>query len=313
MVPARIDLAGKRFGRLLALERVGVDRGGSLLWACECECGSSVVVSSAELRRKTNPTRSCGCIRAKDFLGRQCGLLTVVRRVEGSKTGYALWECRCDCGGTCVRSSKQLRTVSRELHCGCLTGRSRTPEYWRAKQKRLRQSPEFRAKKRAAEDVRRLKALRASPAWLEGIAKSQRARYAAARKVNVAVRPVSDARVAEQRVRDKRRNDRAKYYRMKAERPEQWREKMYARERRRRAREKNAVSERFSRAEIFERDGGRCHYCGVLVDPADWHLAHLVALAAGGSDTRANVAVSHPACNLADGVGRLSVQLRLAA
>ena len=80
----------------------------------------------------------------------------------------------------------------------------------------------------------------------------------------------------------------------------------------RRARMLGVVSEPYSREEIYDRDGGRCRYCDELVGN-DWHIAHLVALSRGGPDTRANVAVACPACNLADGEGRLPVQLHLVA
>lgn len=67
---------------------------------------------------------------------------------------------------------------------------------------------------------------------------------------------------------------------------------------RRRARIAGAARiEHFTRDEIWERDGGRCHVCGKKCDPRDWHLDHLVPISRGGEHTRLNVAVSHPTCN----------------
>jgi len=57
------------------------------------------------------------------------------------------------------------------------------------------------------------------------------------------------------------------------------------------------VIECFSRADIFERDGGVCHVCGELVDPDNWHIDHLLPLSRGGQHVAANVAVAHPKCN----------------
>lgn len=55
-MPKRIDIAGKRFGRLTALEYLGEQR-----WRCRCDCGNSPIVHSAKLRR--GQTKSCGCYR----------------------------------------------------------------------------------------------------------------------------------------------------------------------------------------------------------------------------------------------------------
>jgi 5-methylcytosine-specific restriction endonuclease McrA len=66
----------------------------------------------------------------------------------------------------------------------------------------------------------------------------------------------------------------------------------------RRARLHNSPTEKFSRADIFARDLGRCHLCGKKVDPQSWHLDHLVPISLGGSHTRSNTAVSHPLCNI---------------
>jgi hypothetical protein len=51
-----IDLAGKRFGRLLVRAYAG-DR----KWSCVCDCGARGVVKGQSLR--TGHTKSCGCLR----------------------------------------------------------------------------------------------------------------------------------------------------------------------------------------------------------------------------------------------------------
>lgn len=56
------DLTGKRFGKLIATERV-IKRGKSY-WRCRCDCGGDAEVYISKLT--TGETRSCGCIcRAK--------------------------------------------------------------------------------------------------------------------------------------------------------------------------------------------------------------------------------------------------------
>lgn len=67
----------------------------------------------------------------------------------------------------------------------------------------------------------------------------------------------------------------------------------------RKARKRGADAERIYRSVVWERDGGTCRLCGIPADPGQWHLEHLVPLSRGGPHTYANVAVSHPACNLA--------------
>ena len=52
------DITGKRFGRLLAVEYVGVINGrGS--WKCKCDCGTEKIISKHDL--DTGRVLSCGC------------------------------------------------------------------------------------------------------------------------------------------------------------------------------------------------------------------------------------------------------------
>ena len=57
---AFIDLSGQRFGRLLAVERVGTSGGGAL-WLCKCDCGQEHRVRANALR--VGATLSCGCLQ----------------------------------------------------------------------------------------------------------------------------------------------------------------------------------------------------------------------------------------------------------
>lgn len=53
-----LKIAGQRFGRLVAIERVQGPPAG--LWLCECDCGQSKAVAGSSL--KAGKTRSCGCL-----------------------------------------------------------------------------------------------------------------------------------------------------------------------------------------------------------------------------------------------------------
>lgn len=58
-MPAKIDLTGRRFGRLSVIREQARSKGGQLTWACRCDCGGSSVVTGANLR--SGHTTSCGC------------------------------------------------------------------------------------------------------------------------------------------------------------------------------------------------------------------------------------------------------------
>lgn len=58
-----LNLEGQRFGKLIALERVGQNRFRQALWKCKCDCGKETVTSAHYL--KTKGTTSCGCARKK--------------------------------------------------------------------------------------------------------------------------------------------------------------------------------------------------------------------------------------------------------
>lgn len=80
--------------------------------------------------------------------------------------------------------------------------------------------------------------------------------------------------------------------------------KRRARSSRRRSRMRGAHAERYSRHQIFERDGWRCHICVQPLLPAEAvphplapTIDHLVPLAEGGEDCAANVRAAHFLCN----------------
>lgn len=53
------ELAGRRFGRLVAKERSGSNANGRALWLCLCDCGGTHVVLARELLG--GKVKSCGC------------------------------------------------------------------------------------------------------------------------------------------------------------------------------------------------------------------------------------------------------------
>jgi hypothetical protein len=58
-MPAKLNLAGQRFGRLIVLEVHDQDARRAYRWKCRCDCGHETVVRGSQL--KSGVTRSCGC------------------------------------------------------------------------------------------------------------------------------------------------------------------------------------------------------------------------------------------------------------
>lgn len=56
-----LDLAGRKFGKLTAIERAGITKSGTALWKCACDCGNPFVANATQLR--SGDTVSCGCER----------------------------------------------------------------------------------------------------------------------------------------------------------------------------------------------------------------------------------------------------------
>jgi len=101
------------------------------------------------------------------------------------------------------------------------------------------------------------------------------------------------------------------------EKAKEWRknnpEKFRIQWRRRRALEKNTISESYTEQTILERWGTDCHICGEAVDleAPRWnkfegwerglHLDHVVPISKGGPDIIENVKPAHGLCNLSKG------------
>jgi hypothetical protein len=80
-------LTGRRFGKLLVLERAGSDKDHRALWLCACECGERKVVSGKSLT--SGNTTTCGC-------GKQLAMATAraARRPPhpaARKRAYSIW------------------------------------------------------------------------------------------------------------------------------------------------------------------------------------------------------------------------------
>jgi hypothetical protein len=60
----RVDLLGKRFGKLLVLRCLEKqDKYGNYLWECKCDCGKHTIATTNSLT--SGNTHSCGCVLSK--------------------------------------------------------------------------------------------------------------------------------------------------------------------------------------------------------------------------------------------------------
>jgi len=113
-MPNKIELTGKRFGRLLVVaESERRDSDGNVYWRWRCDCGAEGSSRGRGLRDGT--TQSCGCFhrdiagkaQQQDLAGRVFSELTVIRRDQSAKGRGSYWICQCSCG-----ASKSIRQNS---------------------------------------------------------------------------------------------------------------------------------------------------------------------------------------------------------
>jgi hypothetical protein len=117
-MPAKLNLVGRRYGRLL-VQKEGEKRGRSKVhWLCFCDCGVETEVSGSNLQ--TRMTESCGCGQAlpEDMTGRVYGSWTVLSIAPKKRKGDYGWFCTCFCGTFRVVSGNSLR-LGRSTSCGC--------------------------------------------------------------------------------------------------------------------------------------------------------------------------------------------------
>src|ERR1044072_3880463 len=55
------NIAGQRFGRLIAVRPLGLDKNHKMQWACTCDCGGTTITYVRTLR--SGLSQSCGCLQ----------------------------------------------------------------------------------------------------------------------------------------------------------------------------------------------------------------------------------------------------------
>lgn len=99
------EIAGLRFGLLVAIERNGHDESGRVMWLCQCDCGNKTTVEGSALRRRR---KSCGCRHGP---GPNPGFLVLFSRykVGAKRRGYE-W--------ILTKEEAKILFVSKCFYCG---------------------------------------------------------------------------------------------------------------------------------------------------------------------------------------------------
>ncbi|MDD3360419.1 MAG: hypothetical protein PHW34_01940 [Hespellia sp.] len=119
-----VDLTGKRFGKLVAMEPTSFRQDGCVIWKCACDCGKACYKMERNLVRGFST--HCGCSKKKnkvyyykDLTGQRFHRLLVVAKTElRAVNGSIIWQCRCDCGKEIHVSESDLVHGNRQS-CGC--------------------------------------------------------------------------------------------------------------------------------------------------------------------------------------------------
>jgi hypothetical protein len=79
-LPKAFDISGKRFGKLIVIKREKIQRSGTVLWECKCDCGITKIIRGTLL--KNGVTTSCGC--NKKNTGNKSGKWSGFGEISGS-------------------------------------------------------------------------------------------------------------------------------------------------------------------------------------------------------------------------------------
>lgn len=123
-----LDLTNQVFTRLTVIKKTEKRQNNSVVWLCQCKCGTKCEVSAANLR--SQKVKSCGCLKKEmdkkpkgnviDLTGQVFGRLKVLSRDGSDKRGEAKWLCECSCPLHSKISvlGSNLRT-GHTTSCGC--------------------------------------------------------------------------------------------------------------------------------------------------------------------------------------------------
>jgi hypothetical protein len=117
-------VVGKRFGKLVVIQFVGVKNKKRYMYECKCDCGNVKVIDRDKLM--SGNTVSCKCYQAQSSSerkfenegGNRYDKLLVTPIHARNKWNETEWVCKCDCGKVTVVTGKKLR-AKHTTSCGC--------------------------------------------------------------------------------------------------------------------------------------------------------------------------------------------------
>jgi len=104
----KIDLVGRRFGRLIVLSDTGKKYGRNTIWLCQCNCGKLTEVRGDRL--KAGNIKSCGCLRKE--------------RIKESNTIH---------GDSCGGKISRLYNIWRKMKSRCFNPKQQGYKYYGGK------------------------------------------------------------------------------------------------------------------------------------------------------------------------------------
>ena len=94
---APLNIAGQRFGRLIATAPAGTDKHGKRVWSFTCDCGGTIdAVGSVVVKGHTS---SCGCLANESRAARASkagaarGAQMTKHGLAGRVSEYGIWKC----------------------------------------------------------------------------------------------------------------------------------------------------------------------------------------------------------------------------
>lgn len=113
----KLKLTGKKIGRLKCVRACCLNDHGNWLWECLCKCGKTIEVPGHAL--VSGNTKSCGCIKRSDIVGRRFSKLVVIKDTGKTINTGSAFLCRCDCGNEVEVPSGDLKRRHTQS-CGCI-------------------------------------------------------------------------------------------------------------------------------------------------------------------------------------------------
>lgn len=113
---------GDRVGHWTIISSIPIIKGLHRYWLCRCDCGTEREVRGCRLQHKL--TKSCGCTKKVNYVGKSFGFLTVKKeiRTKGKETRCI---CVCKCGNEIEVGSGSLVSGNTKS-CGCLSTQTKT-------------------------------------------------------------------------------------------------------------------------------------------------------------------------------------------